>query len=62
MTLYMQVSNDRYELPMVVADNFNELRRKSGYPVKQIERQLRRFDRGKRSEFCAVEVDMLSDD
>ena len=62
MTLYMQVSNDIYELPMIVEDTFNELRRKAGYPRNYVEKQIRKADRGKRSEFCTVEVDMLSDE
>ena len=36
MYLYLEVTNDEYELPLVVADSLRELARRSGHCASQI--------------------------
>ena len=57
--LYLQVTNDKYELPLVVAESQEELALICGVSRNTIASSLRRQRSGecRRSQFRAVEID-----
>lgn len=59
MKIYMMVTNDKYELPMCIADSPKELSEMSGYPANTIYCMMSKYKHGKIkfSRFICVEVD-----
>ena len=59
MTLYMQVSRDKYELPEIVTDTIQEMAEKSGSTVNCIRSHIshRKAGRLKKDRFIRVEVE-----
>lgn len=58
MTLYMLVSNDEYELPLVIADSIAELGRKLSIPANRISSAMSHAKKkGYRSSYVKVEVE-----
>lgn len=55
----MLVTDDEYELPLIVADNIPELSRRSGADARSIRSAISRVDRGKikKSIYRKVEVE-----
>jgi len=45
--LYLQVTDDKYELPIIVADDVHELARKAGVDVSTVRSSLWRHETGK---------------
>ena len=58
MTVYMQVSRDKYELPEIVTDTIQEMAEKSGSTVNCIRSHIshRKAGRLKKDRFIRVEV------
>lgn len=44
--VYLEVSNDKYELPVVVADNLKELSEKTGVKTTSISTMLSKYENG----------------
>lgn len=59
MKIYLMVSNDKYQLPLFVADSARELSRMSGVPANTIYSMTSKYKHGKikSSRFICVEVD-----
>lgn len=57
MTLYMKVSKDKYELPLAIADNAQELASMCGVTVGTIFSQISRSKTGRRSPYHKVEIE-----
>ena len=59
MMVYMLVSQDKYELPLIVALSAAELARKCGVNKYTIIGQILRYEQGKihRSRYVRVEID-----
>lgn len=58
MKLYLMVTDDKYELPIAVATNVNELSRMSGKSVNTIRSAIshKKAGRIKRSMFCEIKI------
>jgi hypothetical protein len=58
MILWMKVTRDKYELPLVVAQSLSEMSRITGRaPCTILNNAKRAVDRGGRSQYIRVEVD-----
>ena len=59
MKLYLMVTNDKYELPLIVADSAKELAEKSGNPTNTVYCMMSKYRHGKikSSRFICVEVE-----
>lgn len=59
MTVYVMVSKDRYELPLIVADTQVELARRAGVRANSIATLLNKHKRGlvKKTRYLCVEID-----
>lgn len=59
MILYMAVTPDKYEFPIIVSESLKELSRKSGFSKAVISRAIYRKSKGKRFgiKFIKIEID-----
>lgn len=59
MTVWMEVTRDRYQLPVAVAESLQELAAMVGVKPESITQHISRVKHGrvKRERFCKVEVD-----
>ena len=59
MKLYLMVTNDKYQLPLFVADTARELSKMCGVPANTIYCMMSKYKHGKIkfSRFICVEVD-----
>ena len=57
--LYLYVTDDRYELPLIVADSVPELSRITGKSINVIHSMISKYNKGKikRSRFLSVELE-----
>lgn len=55
--LYMLVTYDRYEFPIIIADSAEELARKCGVKRNTIYHMIRRQQKGCKSQYVCVEID-----
>lgn len=59
---YMQVSADRFELPMASSDTVWDLAHLLGVTTNYVEKQMRRFECGKKTRFRKVWVELDEDE
>ena len=58
MTLYMDVTNDKYELPMIVADSAVELARRLNVKTNSVYSAMKKaVERGQKSRYVRVVCD-----
>lgn len=59
MVLWLELSRDKYELPLIVADSAAELARKAGVKPNTVFQYIFRYRNGliKYERFCKVEVE-----
>lgn len=59
MIIWMEVTKDEYELPIFIADNLDELAKKSGTSSNCISSTISHFNKGtlKKSKFKKVVID-----
>lgn len=57
MTVFMQVTRDRFELPVYIADSREELAKRSGVTLSAICKGLSRNWRGEKSKYVAVRIE-----
>lgn len=59
MIVYVMISKDRYELPLIVADTQSELARLAGVKVSAVSSGISKTKLGKlkRSKYIKVEID-----
>ena len=60
MTVWLATTDDKYELPIAVADSSSELARMLGIPVGTIFKRMYRYKQGKakRALYHKIEIDM----
>ena len=57
-TLYMEVTKDEYELPVVVAESLSELSRMTGLSLSGLSHRFHdKLKPGRRSKYVRVEID-----
>lgn len=61
MTVWMKVTDDEYELPIVIADSAAELARMLGCSANSIYSSICRFNMGYTSRYRKVEIDQAED-
>ena len=59
MTVYMEVTTDKYELPVAMADSARELSRMTGAPISTIYKSVSRIKSGehRRGRFIKVIIE-----
>ena len=58
MVLWLKVTNDKYELPMAVAESSKELEQMLGLSKRTVSKQVRNAERTKRKcQYIKIEVD-----
>lgn len=57
MKLYLKVTTDKYQLPVAVADNAQELARIAGITKESVYSMISRSERGMNTGYIKVEVE-----